>query len=294
MLKSLLSLALLSSLFTIGYQMPAEAQYSDRQEKRNSKSLFRRDFYVVNVFNIPSESESDFTIRYQSYGEVSGCAEMSKARVELKETLDNIKIEARDAEPRVQKRDPRYTNYDCDIKTNRAYFDVKLNRDELIEKGIKTLGLQSARYGEFATSELDVSEKKIDILTKTEESENLITFWFHPENTVILTVPKASADINIQKEIKDFAKTLGLTPIEDYFNDGNEERKYELPYTAKHYAVFLDAQNVYADKVSANQESIKIGELELMRDFYTAQGKTQQPYKVDVQLSIPSNPFPDQ
>lgn len=56
--------------------------------------------------------------------------------------------------------EPRYGAYSCDTETHTSYFDVTLNRDELIDHNSKFIGLKSKEFGMYSSDKIDVSQEK--------------------------------------------------------------------------------------------------------------------------------------
>ncbi|MGH1403064.1 MAG: hypothetical protein ACRBDL_02365 [Alphaproteobacteria bacterium] len=286
--KSLLSF--IASFILVGAfaSTPTYAQYDGDtmkvQVKENSTSLFRRDFYTIEFLNTPTVSPSKFIMRLASYGKVSGCATITKPRVETEQINDRMKVEVRDSEIKVKKRSPRYTNYDCKNKQLESYFDIELDRDELIENGTKKISLESHKYGEFATSEVDITRDRIILKTKSEAGEHIVTFWFFPFNTVILHAPSAKLGQDVQDLIRDFAEAQDLTPLERRFKD------FELPYNATHYAFFTDPTRVIHKQLNEVGENIKVGHITTYRTVYTANGPVEEPHNIDVYATLPGHP----
>lgn len=254
--------------------------------KHNSNSLFPRHFYTIEFFNNPNESESRFTMRLASYGEVSGCAKMSKSKVKKNESHEQIALELRDSEIRVNKRQPRYTNYDCKIKTLQSYVDVKMSRNSLIKKNIKKIKLTSKRYGDFSDSELKITKEKLELTTKSPSGSHMVTFWFLPRNTVVLHAPNAKQGEDIKDSLRKFGEDQGLVSIEDKY-DG-----YELPYTAKHYVMFTDPEGNIADKIKNVDENINVGSIALTRTVFGPKGAVDEPYTIPVMATIPGRSKP--
>ena len=283
--KSLFSLLLLILIFGLAAPSANAQQYDgdtvDITIRENSKSLFPRHYYTVDFFNNPRDSESKFTIQLASHGEVSGCAKMSRASVKNKTEGDTINLTVRDPQLRVNKRAPRYTLTDCDLKLNRSFFDVELDRDELIERGIKHIDLRSRRYGQFFTSDIKVSKEKIELTAKTPTNTSLITFWFMPQDTVILHTPNSKRDLDVQSIIRDFGISQGLIPLEDTYRD------FELPYDAYDYVYFTNPEGDMVSQVSSVDEIVPVGSITPTRTMHTANGQVEEPYDLTVYAAIP-------
>ncbi len=283
MIKKILLSLLLLTIVTIP-SISAQAGNKGGTETVNiveySFSLFPRHFYTIELFNNPQISESQFTMRFASYGIVSGCASMYGGSLETKETFDTIKLTISDAEVTINDDDPRYTNYDCEITKNRSFFDVKLDRDELIKKKTKHIELKSESYGNFVKFDIDVSKEKITLFIKNQNSTFIETLWFLPKNAVILHVPNAKAGLDIQSQIKKFGKAQGLNLMEDIY------KGFELPYDANNYALFTDSTGGIVSRLFGIDENIKVGNITVSRTIYDANGAKEEDYDLDVYAAL--------
>ena len=241
--------------------------------------IFPRTYYAIEFFNNPQISESHFTMRLSSYGEVSGCADMTDSTVEAKRVNDTIKLKVTDSEIELDDEKPRYSNYDCEIKRNRSFFDVQLNRDQLIKKKVKKIALTSEKYGEFMTAEVNINKHKIEI---SPDKKTMITFWFFPKNTVVLHTPNAKLDRNTQNDIRAFGIARGLVPIENIID------KFELPHNANHYVLFTDPVRHIVGQITSPGENITVGHITTKRTVHTADGPREDPYDLEVYATLPA------
>ncbi len=284
MIKKLFSSFLFLAILAV-IPSTAQAGYDGNTQTviimEDSTSLFPRSFYTIEIFNNPQISESDFTLRLASYGEVSGCASMSESYIETKEMLGTIKLTVSDPEIMLDDMEPRYSLHDCEIKNNRSIIDVELNRDELIKKKIKHIKLKSASYGDFLTSDIEVSKEKFVLSVKSPISTFMKTFWFFPKNAIILHVPNAKLGQDVQALIKEFGEAQGLIHMEDKF------KGFELPYNANSYAFFTDPSGEIIDKLSSIGENITIGNIAPTRTVYDANGAKEEPYDLAIYATLP-------
>lgn len=248
---------------------------------KSALAIFQRDHYQVEVLDEPYDSLSKFTLRLSSFGTVSGCASMTKPQVDTKNTMESVSIEVTDSEIRLDNKNPRYSNYDCEIKENRSSFDVVLDRDELIENEIKYIKLSSEKYGEFTTSEIEVSEEKLIMKIPTTDGEFQITHWFLPENTVILNTPYAKAGTNTIELLKAFAQARGLEAVDEYF------KGYLAPHSIKHQALFIDKWNRTIPTLENPDKSQVYGQITATRTVYGINGPVDEPEELDVYISLP-------
>ncbi len=288
MTKKPFFIALLSiSFLALAFSSPANSGYNGDTMEVNilqkSFSLFPRHYYTVEIMNNPQESESKFTMRLASYGEVSGCATMTPPYVQKEQTNDTIKLNVLDPQLRVNTYAPRYSPYDCDININRSFMDIEFDRDDLINRGIKHIALRSELYGEFFTSDLEINEQKIDLKTKTAVGEHLVTFWFFPQNTVILHTPTSKRGVDVTGLLREYGVSNGLVPIEETF-----EKFFWPDNNQYNYAFFTDPSGELAEQTQISGEiMIPFGTITPARTVYDATGAKQEPYDVTVYVSVP-------
>ncbi len=281
--KFLISFFLLTAVFI--FSSTAQAGYNGdtlnlkvEEEEKEILKLFPRNFYTIDFFNNPSSSESDFTMRLGAYGEITGCAHMTKSDVEMSQVHDYIKLKVTDAEIELNDEKPRYTNYDCESSVNKSYIDIKLNRDDLIKNKIKKIKLSSEEYGEFLTSEITVTKEKIEL---TPNSSFMVTFWFFPKNSVILHTPHAKLDSDVQGLIRDFGVSQGLIPMEDALE------KFKLPYNVHNSVFFTNPSGHIIRNLHAISENVEIGTITTTRTIYDKNGAKEEPYSLKVQATLP-------
>lgn len=249
----------------------------------NPVSLIPRYGYEVRFYNNPNISESDFTLVLSSPTSVSGCTHMSEAKLKEERVNSRIKLNITDSEIALDD-DLRYATNDCDIKHNRSFFEVKLNRDDLIENGVKKIALESKRYGEFTTSDIDVNEQRIEFRAKSGNYESLITFWFFPKNSVILHTAQSKLGLDVKDQIREFGLERGLIPLDE------EMKGFELPHNAMNYVFFKDPKSVYVRQLSEVGEHVDAGMITATRTVYTSSGPTDEPYRLNLMATLPGQP----
>lgn len=257
----------------------AQTQIENVPEKY--PSFFQRDAYTVEFRDEPLNSISKFTMRIASFGQASGCASMTKSKVTTKDALEAVSIEVKDSEIKLDNKKPRYSNHDCEIKQQRSFFDVVLDRDDMINKGIKQIKLTSEKYGEFNSSDVEVSEEKFVLKIKTGDGNLHLTHWFFPENTVILSTPYAKSDADTRELIEKFAKRQGLLPAAKHFEG------YIPPHHVKNHAIFIDRWNRVMQHLDNPEEQNVIGSITPTRTVYGVNGPVEEEYNLDVYAKMP-------
>ncbi len=280
-LFSLLFLIILS-----GAALPAYAKYNNDTVEVDIEDLyelgvFNRSFYTIEIFNNPQVSESKFTLRFASFGEISGCADMSESELTQKQVVDSIRLEITDSEIILNDEAPRYSNYDCKVKYNKSFFDVELDRDQLIKRKIKKIELKSTEYGRFLTSNINVTKHKVELSIEKSYSNFMKTFWFLPKNAVVLHAPQAKIGQDVQALIKKFGASQSLIPMEKAYD------KFELPYDANSYALFTNPSGHITKQLHSIGDNVVVGRITPTRTIYGANGSVEEPYSLEIYATLP-------
>lgn len=252
---------------------------SEPQERESSSGLFRRDLYIARFIR-STENPADFKIRLFSFGDVTGCAEMSKPEVDITKRGEQIKVKAIDSELFL-KDNPRYSEYDCPTSMNRAFFDVPLNRDEMIKGGVKKIGLESETYGVFETAKVDINHARLILSVKSQYGENVLTYWFYPENTVILYAPHAKLTDEHKNLIKEYGIAQGLIPME------KELKGFEQSELLHNMYYFIDPTGKITGQLNKDIDDVQVGTISPTQKIFTANGPVDQPYDLGVFARYP-------
>ncbi len=278
MIQKLFS-SLFLSMIVIGMAFPvtAHADVKDYEQEEGSRAgLFSRNYYKVKFFNTPHLSEDTFTMRLHAHGNVSGCAHTTGSYVELERTSDTLKIEVVDSELLLDDRKPLYGHYQCDVNSNESFFDVLLNKKKLMKNGIENIAIKSREYGEFTTVEVKVKKDSIKLTAPGEKQEYNTTFWFLPENTVVLQAPKAKNRDDVRDAIREFGVENGLTPIEDVVNN------YDSLHDSYNYVVFADTKGTITKGLDTLDARVPVGKVTLSKTRYGANGPVEELYDLDL------------
>ena len=253
-----------------------------QEEKKPGLNLVNRGVYTVQVLRVPGGKPGDFTIRATNPDTVSGCVTLTNPEVKVKFLMNKVDVSLESDQTFELKDDePRYGAYSCDIETHSSYFEVTLNRDELIEHNSKSIGLKSKEFGMYSSDKIDVSQEKIELLTQYPWGSELITFWFYPANTVILHAPAAKSGQDVGALIDEFAQSKGLVPLSKTL------KGHELPYWAVNMKYYTDPNGGILNQLSTPGENLKIGEVTAHRTVYGSEGAGDQAYPLDILARTP-------
>jgi len=298
--KLLLSLLLFLFASPLALHSTAYAHSSgntSEEEKESDDfriSLFPENVYEIAFFHEPQKSESKFTMRLYYLGVVAGCAHMDDMTSEkdqekhnfingISTKITNGTLKVIISQPAISDSDenPRYTNYDCDIKHNESYVDLEVDRDMLIKKKIKKIGFKNIKTTDFGNFEIDVNKDRFIIKTPSEHGEVWQKLWFFPKNSVMLIAPKAKSNVNVLEQLKEHGAKYGLIPM-DKVLDG-----YKLPITAKNYIFFADPKGKVAPKIKPENNSYDLGTVTATKTYYGPSGAKEEPYEIDVMAKLP-------
>ena len=299
--KLLFSLLFSFMIASFLVHIPAHAQYggadSSEEEEEDEEfriSLFPEHTYSISFFQEPRVSTKEFTMRLSYEGTVAGCAHMEDMTKEKDQERYNFKdgvsmnltagiLEILISQPVLVDSDeePRYTSYDCDIKHNDSYVDVKLNRNYLIKKKIEKIGFKNVKTADFGDFDIDVNKHRLILKTPSRKGEVWYTLWFFPKNSVVLIAPKAKSGLDVKEQIKEFAVSRGLVPMEQVL-DG-----YTLPVTAENYMFFNDPKGVFTSKLSEESNDLQVGKITATKTYYGPNGAQEEPYTIDLHAKLP-------
>jgi hypothetical protein len=154
---------------------------------------------------------------------VTGCAFLKQPMIKVSEQPPVLMLTMTSAEP-VLDRTVRYAHYECDVRRQFEQVDLPLNRADLLEKGINKIMISNGK-GASRDITLDVTDYKITAMASGKRVANQVSgvpgagpissYWFYPENTIVLSTLGKPVTKEIAAEITDKAKLVGLTPMNE-------------------------------------------------------------------------------
>lgn len=260
--------------------IPDQPQNKLDEEEGPEYSVFDRSYYLVKFLRNSGTGSNLFTMRLSSPGLVSGCARLTEPEVKIIRNGNRAKLEVTDSEVELKNDVPRYGSHDCQTETNSSYFDVELNRDELIDNNVTSISVKSKLHGQYSSDKIEVTKEKIVMDTTYPWGAERITYWFYPSNTVILMAPAAKQDEDVKDLIANFAQTKGLIPLENTLNG------YELPHSAKNFAYYTDPSGRITRGLNKDEKKV-IGSITTYRPILSATGETSQAQNLDIIARLP-------
>lgn len=272
------ALLIVMALCGMLYVEPALAQNNvPMEEDTTSLNLVPRGLFAMMVQRVPDGAEGDFNLHATNIGTVSGCINVKEPKVKVTYTQKKVDITLEeDAEFELDNEQVRYGAYSCNIQTGALSFDVRLNRDELLDRGITMIGLKSKKYGQYSNTEIDVTKDRIEFESKYPGGSGFATFWFYPSNTVILHAPSAKTGQDVGELIEAFADRNGLVSLKHTL------KGFEIPVWVKNVQYYTDPRGKIFGQVASAEKDTQVGRIQLTRTMYGPNGATEQPYDLPV------------
>lgn len=269
------------------YSSKFKKNYVDPNEKKLPKIL-PNFAHKVGFIRPPGAAPGEAVLRMMTPLALSGCAHLKQPVVAIREAPGSIALRVTSTELELDKT-VRYAHFQCNVRSQYAYFDLPLRRDELLEKHISRISVNSDS-GQFRDIALDVNEDRVIALVSgqrknvsagsTPGAGGIATFWFFPENTIVLS---ASEKLNAEARaaLKDNARTAGLVPIEEQiagFEPGTE---------MANNAYFIDPTGSWKNRIGEAGKPVAFGTVSTSETYFGPNGQYQQPRNVQVYARVP-------
>jgi len=274
----------------------AEQNYSENYKRTLNESensgLLSGNGYEMTLLRTPGNKPNEVTMRIMSTIAITGCVEMQNPTVEISYIGSKITIKMTEGIVTTRK-NIKYAHYECPQNQNFSYVDIKLNRDELISKGTKKINFRSDKSAGFMSMAIDVNKERLKIGYGEAELRKLgfvsqkflekETFWFYPEGTLLLSVPRADPKQDISKELTKFADGEGLVPLKDMLSE------FEMSKNAPaNQGYFVDKSGLHSAKVNLARPAL-FGTVTVHEVVFGPGGKTHRPIELEVFASLPGS-----
>lgn len=257
--------------------------------------------YTINFIHKDGTAPNEAVLRVSLPLNLSGCYEVLPPETTVKVTGSQAEIIVSD--PVIKKdKTPQYGHNTCKKNTGTVVADAVLDRDLLIRKKVNMLRLKGSvgqeKYDLYVdTDRLVLYTKARDFLTNEDrridwhgdkllfkpyvgtQTETPLTYWFYPENTVVLSVPTARADNDVSAEIKKFAQGRGMVALSSVIPD------FEPPTQSTNKLYFVDQVGTLAQTLGPQLDNV--GTVTVGETFYGPNGPYQRPKKLEVMASTP-------
>ncbi len=258
-------------------QMPGEEEEDDV-----SLNLVSRGLFAAAIQRVSDGKEGDFNMHYMNMGVVSGCVGVTEPQINLVFSQRKLEISIEeDTEFELRNLERHYGSYSCNIETHTLSFDIRLNRDDLIERNVQTIGLKSKKYGKYTDFKVDINKERIIFEAKYPAAGGYETFWFYPANTVILHTPSAKSAQDVGALIDAFAERNGLVPMKDTL------KEFERPVWVKNVKYYTDPSGRILNQIASAERDQQVGTIQPTKTMYGADGPAEQPYDLAVYARKP-------
>jgi hypothetical protein len=220
-------------------------------------------------------------LRLSTPASISGCVDVVPPRITLRRSAGTMAFKVEEGALALEK-NVRYAHYQCNQNSHSASADITLNRDELLENNIKTLTFQSGS-GAMDTYEVELSGNRLSLIPKTSYSfkpfegstkADPLTYYFYPDNIVVLYVPGADKKADLSKEIISLAQAKGLSPAS------------YAPLNNGHAVYFTDQQGTLSSSLAFDANAF-VGTVKEPQTFQGPNGAYEQDKGVDVYAKRP-------
>lgn len=253
---------------------PVPENYDELDKPR---SVIGKGLLVYAVIRVPDGDPGDFILRVATPFPVSGCAEIEDPEIEMTENPPALDLVVKEATA-IAKKGIRYAHYECDAGARYAFTDIPMNRDELMENGIKKLTMRNDDGLRYHGLELDVHKEYIEITGKY----NAGKFWFYPEGTVMIAAPAVTGKQDVSDDIIRAARAKGLMPLTDVLTD------YEPDERIKNSTVyFVDPTGLLTREIKVAGKPVFFGNIKVDKIFNGPQGEYKRPSEMQLYAKIP-------
>lgn len=256
---------------------PTREQY----EELGYTGVLPQSFYQIAFVHDAAAKEGDLVLRILMPIPVQGCVKMMnfETEQEIQGPALIIDIDFPIVIPDYKTKDQINCN-----KSNTASVDTHIDRNELIEKGVKELRLKT-KHG-VTVFEMEITPhvlklKPKDILKKK------IEYWSLPKNAVILSVPMSKGDLMDNsaqlQQLARAAQARGLKPIEE------ELPEYTPGLNRENRFYFLDTKGDVSALLEESGGAISIGQVNSTEAFYGPDGLYDKIIPMDVMAMLPDD-----
>jgi hypothetical protein len=181
----------------------------------------------------------------------------------------------------------RYAHLGCKVGRNYATADAVLDRDQLLADGVKQITFRSQQATDTYTLEINHDEialrpKSSNVFKPqavTDHTDSL-TYWFYPENTVVLYAPNAPKGADIGTQISQLAAQNGFKDV------SLEMKDFSLPSQNGRTFYFIDHEGAHI-KALQDHSDVLFGSVAAPETFYGVNGAYQKDTQIAVYARLP-------
>lgn len=205
-------------------QARAAEAYGKLYYKKNPAAI------MLSLARAPGLEAGQFILRLEAKDGISGCAKLSPLSYEV--SFSGIYMDVTISDYTVDMRNPgKTTLYGCAFAPQTPAADIPLNISDIKDKGTKRIRFHADGLLEYY--DIKYTDSHITLALSPDGPpgpkryrplaangiKDPLTFWFYPQNTLVLYAPAARKDENMGAAIEAFARTKGLTPLQEIYSD---------------------------------------------------------------------------
>ncbi len=295
----------LLAVFAVFIPFAASAQQSALQEIEENEVPYLLDapIFSMNFVRDPKAAPNEATLRLSQSYSVSGCVNIKPMTVTPR--IAGQRLEYTVSEPVVTlSKEPQYSQFDCKPSVNTVTTDIVFNRDIILEKKINKVTLRGPggqdQYEIYANEHtLSLYTKVRDPMTgkyvkssdgkgkeafkplKSTQRDDPLTYWFYPENTLVLYVPGTSENPGqLAERVHELAGKYGM--IEAKFAMPG----FVSPLKDQNVFYYVDQVGLHANKIRQNGAG-PFGNITVKEMFQGPEGPHEKDTVVAVYARLP-------
>lgn len=249
--------------------------------------FFSSTHHSIHFIRSPDAGPEEAVLRITQPISVNGCADVVTPMPVTEKDGPMLWVDVGLPEVKVDKSVRQAAHYGCTIESAVANADVTLNRKDLMQSGVKKIAFRNELgvevYGLSIDGEkLSLVYKKNTMFKPSTQHQNRdpLTYWFYPDNTVILKVPHGADHHKIASLVEAFAKDNNLTPLD------RQLPGFDSSLHNKNLFYFVDADGDIASTLDYQNDSV-LGQITVDEEWYGPQGPYTKPRNLKVVAKRP-------
>jgi hypothetical protein len=257
------------------YKPEGPASKDDKKDK-NFTAVNGFTLHFVRDLNVGAD---EAVLRISQPVSVNGCVDITMEPPVVEQRGAAISITVKQPKIVLNKK-PQYSTHGCRMKMTGANADVKLNRADIMENGVKQIAFKVS--GAPDTYMVDVTHNRLTLIPKTSYmfKPNIgmgmpdpMTYWFYPVNTIVLIAPRATQDVT--EEITKLAHRNQMVGLEDTLIG------FEQPPARENKLYFVDQTGKTAKQIDT-EGTVFLGQVPQLTAYRGAQGTYEKETGIDV------------
>lgn len=243
--------------------------------------------YEIYFARTPDTPKDFATLRISQAISVNGCMNIEQDPIKVEKVGKSFLVHVSAPKAKIDK-SIRNTVSGCKQGGITPAMEVQINHKDVLNGDLKQLQLKSPAgvdiYDISATKyAIHITPKSQKVFTpfpmgeeKPEEGEKItLSYWFYPEDMVVLYANDASADQDITQQITTMAALHNLIPASQHLKD------FHPPHTQNNAYYFIDPGAKFAN-IQPQGEPQFIDSITVEEQFLGSEGAYTMPRKVDI------------